>query len=140
MLSDRDVPRSGRRRRRYGQSIDRRNCRRRCQGCRIQRQRQDEARGFGQWRCSQIGMCHGAEGAGGAMDKASIAGTAADAAKAAVSKGKGKMKPVASVSGDALRSECATERKAPAALWTKHRSPELPPTLPRLPYPKAKAR
>ncbi len=46
--------------------------------------------------------CHGAAGAGGVMDKASIAGTDAAATKAAVSAGKGKMKPVASVTGNAL--------------------------------------
>ena len=52
-------------------------------------------------------MCHGAAGAGGAMDKASIAGTDAAAAKAAVSAGKGKMKPVASVKGDDLDNVAA---------------------------------
>lgn len=52
-------------------------------------------------------MCHGAEGAGGAMDKASIAGTAEASVKDAVGKGKGKMKPVASVSGAALDNVAA---------------------------------
>ena len=51
--------------------------------------------------------CHGAAGAGGAMDKASIAGKSADETKAAVAKGKGKMKPVASVTGDALDNVAA---------------------------------
>ena len=47
-------------------------------------------------------MCHGADGAGGAMDKASIAGTAEATTKAVVEKGMGKMKPVTSVSGAAV--------------------------------------
>jgi mono/diheme cytochrome c family protein len=51
--------------------------------------------------------CHGATGTGGAMDKASIVGTAAAAVKDAVSKGKGKMKPVATVTGDALDNVAA---------------------------------
>jgi mono/diheme cytochrome c family protein len=51
--------------------------------------------------------CHGAEGAGGAMDKASIAGTAEAATKAAVETGKGKMKPVASVKGADLDNVAA---------------------------------
>jgi cytochrome c len=51
--------------------------------------------------------CHGAEGAGGAMDKASIAGTPAAETKATVEKGKGKMKPVASVSGADLDNVAA---------------------------------
>jgi mono/diheme cytochrome c family protein len=51
--------------------------------------------------------CHGADGAGGAMDKASIAGTSEAAAKAAVEKGKGKMKPVATVSGADLDNVAA---------------------------------
>jgi len=52
-------------------------------------------------------MCHGAGGTGGAMDKASIVGKSADEAKAAVSKGKGKMKAVATVTGDALDNVAA---------------------------------
>jgi mono/diheme cytochrome c family protein len=52
-------------------------------------------------------MCHGAEGAGGVMDKAPIAGTSAAATKAAVTTGKGKMKPVASVTGDAIDNVAA---------------------------------
>jgi mono/diheme cytochrome c family protein len=56
---------------------------------------------------SKCKMCHGAEGAGGAMDKASIAGISAAAAKDAITKGKGKMKPVASVTGDAVDNVAA---------------------------------
>ncbi len=56
---------------------------------------------------SKCKMCHGAEAAGGAMDKASIAGTAEAATKDAVGKGKGKMKPVGSVSGPALDNVAA---------------------------------
>jgi mono/diheme cytochrome c family protein len=56
---------------------------------------------------SKCKMCHGAAGAGGAMDKASIAGTPVAATKDAVGKGKGKMKPVASVTGDALDNVAA---------------------------------
>lgn len=52
-------------------------------------------------------VCHGAEGAGGAMDKASIAGTASATVKETVTKGKGKMKPQASVTGDALDNVAA---------------------------------
>jgi mono/diheme cytochrome c family protein len=52
-------------------------------------------------------MCHGAAGAGGAMDKASIAGTDAATTSAAVSAGKGKMKPVASVKGADLDNVAA---------------------------------
>lgn len=51
--------------------------------------------------------CHGADGKGGAMDKASIAGTAAAATKEAIEKGKGKMKPVASVKGADLDNVAA---------------------------------
>jgi mono/diheme cytochrome c family protein len=51
--------------------------------------------------------CHGAEGKGGAMDKASIAGTADAATKAAVEGGKGKMKAVASVKGADLDNVAA---------------------------------
>ena len=56
---------------------------------------------------SKCKMCHGAEGAGGAMDKASIAGVAEAAVKAAVSSGKGKMKPVSTVTGAALDNVAA---------------------------------
>jgi mono/diheme cytochrome c family protein len=52
-------------------------------------------------------MCHGAEGAGGAMDKASIAGTPEASTKAAVASGKGKMKAVPTVSGAALDNVAA---------------------------------
>jgi mono/diheme cytochrome c family protein len=52
-------------------------------------------------------MCHGATATGGAMDKASIAGTDAATTKAVVASGKGKMKPVASVTGDALDNVAA---------------------------------
>ena len=51
--------------------------------------------------------CHGADEKGGAMDKASIAGTAAASVKAAVEAGKGKMKPVASVKGADLDNVAA---------------------------------
>jgi mono/diheme cytochrome c family protein len=51
--------------------------------------------------------CHGAAGAGGVMDKESIVGKTATEAKVAVQKGKGKMKPLASVTGDALESVAA---------------------------------
>lgn len=51
--------------------------------------------------------CHGAEGAGGAMDKASIAGKSEADTKAAVTGGKGKMKPLASVTGAALDNVAA---------------------------------
>jgi mono/diheme cytochrome c family protein len=51
--------------------------------------------------------CHGADAAGGVMDKASIAGTDAATVKNTVTKGKGKMKPVASVTGDALDNVAA---------------------------------
>ena len=51
--------------------------------------------------------CHGVEGKGGAMDKASIAGTAAATTKAAVEGGKGKMKAVASVKGADLDNVAA---------------------------------
>ena len=52
-------------------------------------------------------MCHGAAGAGGAMDKASIAGSDAAAVKTAVTAGKGKMKAQATVTGDALDNVAA---------------------------------
>jgi mono/diheme cytochrome c family protein len=52
-------------------------------------------------------MCHGAEGAGGAMAKAPIKGKAEADVKAVVSNGKGKMKPVASVTGAALDNVAA---------------------------------
>lgn len=56
---------------------------------------------------SKCKMCHGAAGAGGAMDKSSIAGTPEAATKAAIEKGKGKMKPIASVTGAALDNVAA---------------------------------
>ena len=52
-------------------------------------------------------MCHGAAGAGGVMDKASIAGLDVAATKAAVTAGKGKMKAQSTVSGDALDNVAA---------------------------------
>jgi cytochrome c len=52
-------------------------------------------------------MCHGAEGAGGAMAKAPIAGKSEADVKDAVTKGKGKMKPVTTVSGAALDNVAA---------------------------------
>ena len=52
-------------------------------------------------------MCHGAEGAGAAMAKAPIAGTPEATVKATVANGKGKMKPVASVTGAALDNVAA---------------------------------
>ena len=39
-------------------------------------------------------MCHGADGKGGAMAKAPIAGKPADAVLKAINEGSGKMKPV----------------------------------------------
>jgi len=51
--------------------------------------------------------CHGVEGKGGAMDKASIAGTAAATTKEAIEKGKGKMKPIATVKGADLDNVAA---------------------------------
>jgi mono/diheme cytochrome c family protein len=51
--------------------------------------------------------CHGADAKGGAMDKAPIAGKTEADTKAAVEKGKGKMKPVATVSGAALDNVAA---------------------------------
>ena len=51
--------------------------------------------------------CHGADGAGGAMDKASIAGATEAATKAAVESGKGKMKAVATVKGADLDNVAA---------------------------------
>jgi len=51
--------------------------------------------------------CHGVDGKGGAVDKSSIAGDAVATTKAAIEKGKGKMKPVASVKGDALENVAA---------------------------------
>jgi mono/diheme cytochrome c family protein len=56
---------------------------------------------------SKCKMCHGAEGAGAAMAKTPIAGTAAATVKATVTNGKGKMKPVATVTGDALDNVAA---------------------------------
>jgi mono/diheme cytochrome c family protein len=43
---------------------------------------------------SKCAMCHGPDGAGGAMHKASIKGTKEAAVLAAINDGKGKMKPV----------------------------------------------
>ena len=51
--------------------------------------------------------CHGADGAGGAMDKASIAGASEAATKTAVESGKGKMKAVATVKGADLDNVAA---------------------------------
>ena len=52
-------------------------------------------------------MCHGAEGAGAAMAKAPIAGASEASVKAAITNGKGKMKPVATVTGAALDNVAA---------------------------------
>jgi mono/diheme cytochrome c family protein len=43
---------------------------------------------------AKCAMCHGPDGAGGAMHKASIKGTKEAAVLAAINDGKGKMKPV----------------------------------------------
>jgi mono/diheme cytochrome c family protein len=43
---------------------------------------------------SKCAMCHGPDGAGGAMHKASIKGTKEATVLAAINDGKGKMKPV----------------------------------------------
>jgi mono/diheme cytochrome c family protein len=51
--------------------------------------------------------CHGVAGAGGAMDKSSIAGMSEAETKAAIESGKGKMKPIASVKGAALDNVAA---------------------------------
>ena len=51
--------------------------------------------------------CHGADATGGAMDKASIAGSAEAATKAAVTSGKGKMPKVSSVTGADLDNVAA---------------------------------
>jgi mono/diheme cytochrome c family protein len=51
--------------------------------------------------------CHGADAKGGAMDKASIAGTAVATTKATIESGKGKMKPVATVKGADLDNVAA---------------------------------
>ena len=56
---------------------------------------------------SKCKMCHGVEGKGGVMDKASIAGTSAADTKAAVENGKGKMKPVKAVAGADLDNVAA---------------------------------
>jgi mono/diheme cytochrome c family protein len=53
---------------------------------------------------SKCKVCHGADGNGGAMDKASIAGSTDAVVKTAVHAGKGKMKPIAAVTGDDLDS------------------------------------
>jgi mono/diheme cytochrome c family protein len=52
-------------------------------------------------------MCHGAAGVGGVMDKTPIAGTEAATVKAAVSNGKGKMKPLPTVTGGDLENVAA---------------------------------
>jgi cytochrome c oxidase cbb3-type subunit 3 len=51
--------------------------------------------------------CHGAEGKGGAIAKAPIAGDAVAKTKEAIEKGKGKMKPVATVKGADLDNVAA---------------------------------
>jgi mono/diheme cytochrome c family protein len=43
---------------------------------------------------AKCAMCHGPDGSGGAMHKASIKGTKESAVLAAINEGKGKMKPV----------------------------------------------
>ncbi len=52
-------------------------------------------------------MCHGANGAGAKMAPMPIAGMDAAMVKAAVTNGKGKMKPVASVTGAAIDNVAA---------------------------------
>ena len=52
-------------------------------------------------------VCHGAEAAGGVMCKRTIAGTDVATVKTTVSTGKGKMRPVTSVSGAALDNVAA---------------------------------
>jgi mono/diheme cytochrome c family protein len=52
-------------------------------------------------------MCHGAEGAGAAMAKAPIKGKPEADVKATVTNGKGKMKPVTTVTGAALDNVAA---------------------------------
>jgi mono/diheme cytochrome c family protein len=56
---------------------------------------------------SKCKMCHGAEGAGGAIDKASIAGTPEAGTKTAITAGKGKMKAMPAVTGAALDNVAA---------------------------------
>ena len=56
---------------------------------------------------SKCKMCHGAEGHGAAMAKIPIAGTPVATTKSAVEKGKGKMKPVATVTGSAIDNVAA---------------------------------
>jgi mono/diheme cytochrome c family protein len=51
--------------------------------------------------------CHGATAMGGVMDKAPIAGTAEATVKAAVTNGKGRMKPLSTVSGAAMDNVAA---------------------------------
>ncbi len=51
-------------------------------------------------------MCHGVDGAGAKMAPAPIAGASVAATKAAVTAGKGKMRAMAAVAGDAL-DNCA---------------------------------
>ncbi len=48
---------------------------------------------------SKCKMCHGPEGKGGAMFKGKIAGMPAAEVKNVIEKGKGKMKPVSTVTG-----------------------------------------
>jgi mono/diheme cytochrome c family protein len=52
-------------------------------------------------------MCHGAAGAGGAMDKASIAGVPEPTTRSAVHVGKGKMVKMPSIIGDDLDNVAA---------------------------------
>ncbi len=52
-------------------------------------------------------MCHGVDGAGAKMAPTPIAGATVASTKAAVTAGKGKMKPMAAVSGDALDNVAA---------------------------------
>ena len=52
-------------------------------------------------------MCHGADGAGARMAPTPIAGMAAAMVKDVVTKGKGKMKPASSVTGDAVDNVAA---------------------------------
>jgi mono/diheme cytochrome c family protein len=52
-------------------------------------------------------MCHGVDGAGAKMAPTSIAGAAVATTKAAVTSGKGKMKAMPAVTGDALDNVAA---------------------------------
>ena len=56
---------------------------------------------------SKCKMCHGANAAGGMVAKAPVAGAPEAEVKAAVTNGKGKMKPMASVTGAALDNVAA---------------------------------